>query len=165
MDVVVRKDATFLELLAHEHEELLLGRDALHALDPGLETLNRVGRVYLESDCLLGTQLVVSLIARLARLDEGSVAREIDQTKLLKLRGCEVGPQALERRRERRVHNLGATARPLGHSAPDEHLDEDLHPLMHCRLRRYDDTHDLYELLLEVVPLGHAFDKGSAPLL
>ena len=35
---------------------------------------------------------------------------------------------------------------------------------MHRRLRRYD-AHDLYELLLEVAPLGHAFDKGAASLL
>ena len=123
-----------------------------------------MGRFHLESDRLLDAQLVVALIARLARPNEGSVARETDQTKLLELRGCEVGPQALERRRECRVHNFGAIARPRGHGAPDEHLDEDLHPLMHRRLRRYD-AHDLYELLLEVAPLGHAFDKGAAPLL
>jgi len=52
LDVVVREGAPVLELLAGEDESLLVGGDALLVLDFGLDRLDRVGRLHLESDGL-----------------------------------------------------------------------------------------------------------------
>jgi len=50
LDVVVRKGATILELLAREDEALLIGGDALLVLDLGLDVLDRVGRLHVQCD-------------------------------------------------------------------------------------------------------------------
>ena len=50
LDVVVRKSATVLELLASEDEALLIGRDALLVLDLSLDIIDSVRRLDLESD-------------------------------------------------------------------------------------------------------------------
>ena len=52
LDVVIRKSAAVLELLAGEDEALLVGRNALLVLDLGLHVVNGVGRLDLESDSL-----------------------------------------------------------------------------------------------------------------
>ena len=52
LDVVVRKSATVLELLASEDEALLIGRDALLVLDLGLHVVNGIGWLDLKGDGL-----------------------------------------------------------------------------------------------------------------
>merc|ERR1740138_355047 len=52
LNVVVREGAAILELLAREDQALLVGRDALLVLDLGLDVVNRVRRLHLESDRL-----------------------------------------------------------------------------------------------------------------
>ena len=52
LDVVVRKSAAVLELLAGKDETLLVGGDALLVLDLGLDVVDRVGRLDLEGDRL-----------------------------------------------------------------------------------------------------------------
>ena len=52
LNVVVRKSAAVLELLAGEDETLLVGRNTLLILDLGLHVINGVGRLDLESDSL-----------------------------------------------------------------------------------------------------------------
>ena len=52
LDVVVRKSATVLKLLAGEDESLLVGRDALLVLDLGLHVLDGVGLLDIKSDGL-----------------------------------------------------------------------------------------------------------------
>merc|ERR1712222_194108 len=52
LNVVVRKSAAVLELLAGEDETLLVGRNSLLVLDLGLHVVNGVGRLDLESDSL-----------------------------------------------------------------------------------------------------------------
>ena len=52
LNVVVRKSAAVLELLAGEDETLLVGRNTLLVLDLGLHVVNGVGRLDLESDSL-----------------------------------------------------------------------------------------------------------------
>jgi len=52
LDVVVRKSAAVLELLAGEDEALLVGRDALLVLDLGLHVLNGVAGLHIESNGL-----------------------------------------------------------------------------------------------------------------
>jgi hypothetical protein len=50
LDVVVREGAAVLELLAREDQALLVGRDALHVLDLGLDVVDRLERLNLERD-------------------------------------------------------------------------------------------------------------------
>ena len=52
LDIVVRKRAAVLELLAGENQALLVGRDALLVLDFGLDVLNCVRRLDVERDRL-----------------------------------------------------------------------------------------------------------------
>jgi hypothetical protein len=50
LDVVVRKGATVLELLAGKDKTLLVRRNALLVLDLGLDVVDGVGRLNLEGD-------------------------------------------------------------------------------------------------------------------
>ncbi len=52
LDVVVGEGASVLELLASEDQTLLVGRDTFLVLDLGLDRLNSVGRLNLQSDGL-----------------------------------------------------------------------------------------------------------------
>ena len=54
LDVVVRKGASILKLLASEDKALLIGRDALLILDLGLDILNSVRRLDIQCDGLSG---------------------------------------------------------------------------------------------------------------
>merc|ERR1712157_453942 len=54
LDVVVGKSAAILELLASKDESLLIGRDALLVLNLGLDVIDGVGWLDLESDGLSG---------------------------------------------------------------------------------------------------------------
>ena len=57
LDVVVRKGATVLELLAREDEALLVRRDALLVLDLLLDIVDGVGRLDLKRYCFAGEGL------------------------------------------------------------------------------------------------------------
>ena len=57
LNVVVRKSAAILKLLASEDEALLVGRNALLVLDLGLDIVNGVGGLDLEGDGLAGQGL------------------------------------------------------------------------------------------------------------
>ena len=57
LDVVVAEGATVLELLTGEDEALLVGWDALLVLDLGLNVIDGVRRLDLESDSLSGERL------------------------------------------------------------------------------------------------------------
>ena len=57
LNVVVRKGATVLELLAGKDESLLIGRDALLVLNLGLDVVDRVRRLDVEGDGLAGEGL------------------------------------------------------------------------------------------------------------
>jgi hypothetical protein len=57
LDVVVRESAAVLELLASEDQALLVRGDALLVLDLGLDVVDGVGRLDLESDGLAGESL------------------------------------------------------------------------------------------------------------
>ena len=57
LDVVIRKSAAVLELLASEDKTLLIGRDALLVLDLSLDVVDGVGRLNLEGDGLAGESL------------------------------------------------------------------------------------------------------------
>merc|ERR1719362_16053 len=52
LDVVIRKGATLLQLLSGKNEALLIWRDALLVLDLGLDVVNCVGGLDIQSDCL-----------------------------------------------------------------------------------------------------------------
>ena len=52
LDVVVRKRTSVLELLTSEDQTLLVGRNALLVLDLGLDIVDGVRRLHLESDGL-----------------------------------------------------------------------------------------------------------------
>jgi hypothetical protein len=54
LDVVVGQRAAVFQLLACKDQALLVGRDALLVLDLGLDILDRVGRLHLQSDGLAG---------------------------------------------------------------------------------------------------------------
>ena len=54
LDVVVRERAAVLQLLAREDQPLLVRRDALLVLDLGLNIVNGVRALHLESDGLTG---------------------------------------------------------------------------------------------------------------
>ena len=56
LDVVVRKSAAVLELLAREDQALLVRRDALLVLDLGLDIVDGVRRLDLERDGLSSAQ-------------------------------------------------------------------------------------------------------------
>ena len=57
LDVVVRKGSAILKLLSSEDESLLIGRNAFLVLDLGLDVLNGVRRLDLESDGLASESL------------------------------------------------------------------------------------------------------------
>ena len=57
LDVVIRKRAAVLELLAGEDEALLIRGDALLVLDLDLQVVDRVARLGIESDRLAGQRL------------------------------------------------------------------------------------------------------------
>ena len=61
LDVVVRKRAAVLELLAGEDQTLLVRRDALLVLDLGLHVLDRVVALDLKGDCLTSQGLYEDL--------------------------------------------------------------------------------------------------------
>jgi len=52
LDVVIRKGAAILQLLSGKDEALLIWRDALLVLDLGLDVVNCVGGLDIQSDCL-----------------------------------------------------------------------------------------------------------------
>ena len=54
LNVVIRKSATVLELLAGEDQALLVGRDTLLVLNLRLDIVNRVGGLDLERNRLSG---------------------------------------------------------------------------------------------------------------
>jgi len=57
LDVVVRKSAAILQLLASEDKPLLVRGDALLVLDLCLDVVNGVGGLHLEGDGLAGEGL------------------------------------------------------------------------------------------------------------
>ena len=57
LDVVVAEGSAVLELLAGEDEALLIGGDSLLILDLGLDVVDSVGRLDVESDRLAGQGL------------------------------------------------------------------------------------------------------------
>ena len=57
LNVVIRKSAAILELLAREDEALLIRGDTLLVLDLLLHILDRVGRLHIEGDGLPGKGL------------------------------------------------------------------------------------------------------------
>lgn len=57
LDVVVGEGASVLQLLAGEDQSLLVWRDAFLILDLGLDVLDGVGRLHLQSDGLTGQGL------------------------------------------------------------------------------------------------------------
>jgi len=57
LDVVIRKSAAVLELLAGEDEALLIGRNPFLILDLRLDVVDRVRRLDLESDCFADESL------------------------------------------------------------------------------------------------------------
>ena len=61
LDVVIRKSAAVLELLASEDESLLIGRDALLILDLGLHVVDSVGWLDLKGDGLASQSLYENL--------------------------------------------------------------------------------------------------------
>jgi len=63
LDVVVRKSATILELLASKDEPLLVWGDSLLVLDLGLDILNAVRGLNLEGDGLASQGLDENLHA------------------------------------------------------------------------------------------------------
>jgi hypothetical protein len=54
LNIVIRKSATILELLAGEDQALLVWRNTLLVLDLGLDIVDGVGRLHLEGDSLAG---------------------------------------------------------------------------------------------------------------
>merc|ERR1711899_213879 len=52
LDVVVRKSSSIFQLLSSKDQPLLVWGDALLVLDLGLDILNGVRRLHLQSDCL-----------------------------------------------------------------------------------------------------------------
>ena len=57
LDIVIRKGASILQLLASEDESLLVGWDTLLILDLGLHVVNGVRRLHLQRDRLAGEGL------------------------------------------------------------------------------------------------------------
>jgi hypothetical protein len=57
LNVVVRKGTTILELLSGKDETLLIGRNSLLVLNLGLDVVNGIGRLYIESNGLSGKSL------------------------------------------------------------------------------------------------------------
>jgi hypothetical protein len=57
LDVVIRKGAAILKLLASENQSLLVGGDALLVLNLGLDIVDSVGRLNLEGNGLAGQGL------------------------------------------------------------------------------------------------------------
>ena len=52
LNIIIRKGAAVLKLLASENQTLLVGRDAFFVLDLRLHIVDRVRRLNLEGDCL-----------------------------------------------------------------------------------------------------------------
>ena len=71
LDVVVRKGAAVLELLAGEDQALLVGRDALLVLDFLFDVVDRVGRLDIQRDGLARQRLDEDLRARAALAGSG----------------------------------------------------------------------------------------------
>ena len=57
LDVVIRKGAAILQLLAGKDEALLVGWDALLVLDLGLDSIDTVGALHIKSDVLASQSL------------------------------------------------------------------------------------------------------------
>jgi hypothetical protein len=70
LNVVVRESAAVLELLAGEDESLLVGRDALLVLDLGLDVLDGVRRLDVQSDGLASQSLDEDLHATTESQDQ-----------------------------------------------------------------------------------------------
>ena len=90
LDVVVRKSAAVLELLAGEDETLLIGGDALLVLDLGLDVVNGVRGLDIEGDGLAGQGLDEDLHATTETQDkvEGRLLLDVvvrEGTAVLKL--------------------------------------------------------------------------------
>ena len=62
LDVVIRQGAAVLQLFSSEDETLLVRGDALLVLNFGLDVLNRVGGLTIESDRLSGEGLNENLV-------------------------------------------------------------------------------------------------------
>ena len=78
LDVVIRKSAAVLELLAGEDEALLIGRNALLVLDLGLDIVDGVGGLNLEGDGLAGEGLHEDLHATTEPQDQVESAFLLD---------------------------------------------------------------------------------------
>jgi hypothetical protein len=78
LDVVVRERAAVLELLASEDQALLVWGDALLVLDLGLDVLDRVGWLNLESDGLARERLDEDLRASCRHAEGWVSARSVD---------------------------------------------------------------------------------------
>ena len=63
LDVVIRKSAAVLELLSGEDQALLVWRDALLVLDPGVRVSKR------RAECRAGNVLGLDVVDRVRRLD------------------------------------------------------------------------------------------------
>jgi hypothetical protein len=70
LDVVVRKSATILELLASKDESLLIGRNTFLVLDLSLDVFDGVRRLNIESDGLAGESLNEDLHATAKSQDQ-----------------------------------------------------------------------------------------------
>jgi len=57
LDIVIRKGTAILQLLSSEDEALLIWGDALLVLDLGLDVVNGVGGLDIQSDCLASQSL------------------------------------------------------------------------------------------------------------
>ena len=57
LDVVVRESAAVLELLAREDQTLLVWRNAFLVLDLGLDVIDGIGGLHVESDGLASKSL------------------------------------------------------------------------------------------------------------
>merc|ERR1711953_1584936 len=72
LDVIVRKGATILELLARENEALLIWRDALFVLDLGLHIVYRIAGLDVQGDGFACQRLDEDLHASAkAQLEDG----------------------------------------------------------------------------------------------
>ena len=70
LDVVVGESATVFELLAGEDETLLIRRNAFLVLDLGLDVVDGVGRLHIESDRLSSESLDKNLHAATETKDQ-----------------------------------------------------------------------------------------------
>jgi len=138
LDVVVRKGAPVLELLAGKDETLLIGGNALLVLDLGLDVVNGVRRLDIEGDGLAGQGLDEDLHAATKSEDEveGGLLLDVvvgESSAVLELLARE-DQSLLVRRDALLVLDLGldvldgvALLNLEGDGLAGQGLDEDLH--------------------------------------